>query len=58
MDMYFDETSWKLIKDVQAEMIESGKIKKSKRRSNTTTADAVRFLVKEGLKNYLFEESR
>jgi len=53
-----DDDMWKMILEVRSEMITNGKIKPNRGRSNTSTAAVIRFLIKEGLKNYLFEDSR
>jgi hypothetical protein len=58
MEFYVDDNMWKMVLAVRAEMILNGKIKPSKGTSNTSTAAVIRFLIKEGLKNYLFEDSR
>ena len=58
MTVYADDDMWKMVLEVRDEMINSGKIKPSKGTTNTTTAAVIRFLIKEGLKNYLFEDSR
>jgi len=52
------ESMWKSVRRVQVELILSGKVKPSRGTKNTDIAGTVRFLVKEGLKNYSLGSSR
>lgn len=58
MEVYLPQTMWKSVRMVQAELILSGKVKPSRGTRNTAMAGTIRFLVKEGLKNYSLGSSR
>lgn len=58
MEVYLPESMWKLVRKVRVELILSGKVKPSRGTKNTDMAGTIRFLVKEGLKNYSLGSSR